>query len=609
MAAAAPKTLVRNEIPDPYKWDLSHIFSTWEEWEVAFGQLDGQIETLAELQGTLAEGPEALLRAMRLRDDVEALAHRVYWYPSLMHDTDTRNNEVDGRRQRVTSLLAKSNTAMAWMNPELLRIDAQTLQSWLADSPELALYRFVLEDLQRQKDHVLDEPQERLLSYSSQLRSAPRDAYSMLSTADAEFPTVTLTTGESVQITPSRYHTILNTAPVQADRAAAFEAMYGVYARNANTYAALYLGVCQKDWFIAQSRNYATTLEAALHGNDIPPSVVENLLTTTKAGVAPLRRYYGVRQRALDLREIHLYDGTVPLVRTETEYPYDSAAEEVLASVAPLGDLYQNKMRSGFEGGWLDVYENEGKRSGAYSAPVYGVHPYMLLNYNDTLDSMFTLAHEMGHSLHTVLSHEGQPFVYASYTIFVAEVASTLNEALLLDHLLERTDDPAERVRLLQRAIDAIVGTFFTQVMFADYELQAHRLVEKGEPVTVETLSGIYWGLLREYYGDAVTLDEAYRLTWARIPHFFRSPYYVYQYATCFASAAKIHADLVGDDEDRRADTLDRYLTLLQSGGNDHPMNQLRKAGVDLSQPDTVQAVITQVDQLVDRLEAALAAL
>jgi oligoendopeptidase F len=609
MAAAAPQTMVREEIPTQYKWDLSHIYSAWEEWDDAFRLLDGQIEALAKLQGTLAKGPQALLHAFGLRDEVEALAHKVYWYPSLMHDTDTRDNEVDGRRQRVASLLARSNTAMAWMNPELLRIDPQTLQAWMETSPDLALYRFVLEDLQRQKDHVLDELQERLLSYSSQLRSAPRDAYSMLSTADAAFPTVTLTTGENVQITPSRYHTILNTAPAQADRAAAFEAMYGVYARTANTYAALYLGVCQKDWFIAQARNYSTTLEAALHGNDIPTSVVENLLTTTKAGVAPLRRYFGVRQRALDLRQIHLYDGTVPLVRTETRYPYDSSVEQVLASVSPLGDVYQEKMRSGFQGGWLDVYENEGKRSGAYSAPVYGVHPYMLLNYNDTLDSMFTLAHEMGHSMHTVLSHETQPFVYADYTIFVAEVASTLNEALLLDHLLERTENPAERVRLLQRAIDAIVGTFYTQVMFADYELQAHRLVERGEPVTVETLSGIYWGLLGEYYGDAVTLDEAYRLTWARIPHFFRSPYYVYQYATCFASAAKIHADLTDEDEDRRADTLDRYLTLLRSGGNDHPMNQLRKAGVDLSRPDTVQAVITQVDQLIDRLEAALAAL
>ena len=266
-------------------------------------------------------------------------------------------------------------------------------------------------------------------------------------------------------------------------------------------------------------------------------------------------------------------------------------------------------MRQGFAGGWIDVYENDGKRSGAYSAPVYGTHPYMLLNYTDTLDDMFTLAHEMGHSMHTILSHESQPFVYSSYTIFVAEVPSTLSEALLLDYLLARSTDPAERVVLLQHAIDNIAGTFYTQVLFADYELRAHRLAESDQPITAEILTEIYRGLLTDYYGDALDLNEQTGITWARIPHFFNSPYYVYQYATCFASAARLAQQIMNGPEASRHDARDRFLTLLRSGGSDYPMAQLKKAGVDLSQPDTVQAIVNQLDGLVTRLEQELAAM
>jgi oligoendopeptidase F len=278
----------------------------------------------------------------------------------------------------------------------------------------------------------------------------------------------------------------------------------------------------------------------------------------------------------------------------------------IVEAVAPLGPEYQARMREGFAGGWIDVYENEGKRSGAYSAPVYGTHPYMLLNYTDTLDDVFTTAHEMGHSMHTILSHETQPFVYSNYTIFVAEVPSTLSEALLLEYMLARSTDPIERAVLLQHAIDNITGTFYTQVLFADYELRAHRLAEEDQPITSDILTGIYTQLLKDYYGDALDLNELTGLTWARIPHFFNSPYYVYQYATCFASAARIAREIAGPNG---AAARARYLDLLRSGGNDHPMEQLRKAGVDLSQPDTVRAVVDQLEDLVTRLEQELAKL
>jgi oligoendopeptidase F len=364
--------------------------------------------------------------------------------------------------------------------------------------------------------------------------------------------------------------------------------------------------VLQRDWCLAQSREYPSTLEAALHGNNIPTSVVENLITTTKAGVEPLRRYHRLRKRALGLDRYHSYDTTIPLVDHARKYPYQQVLDWLPESVAALGADYRRQLRDVLVGDWIDVYENPGKRSGAYSAPVYGVHPYMLLNYNDTLDAVFTLAHEMGHSMHTLLSNAHQPFVYSAYTIFVAEVPSTLSEALFLDYMLQRATDDRERIVLLQHAIDGIVGTFYTQVMFADYELQAHRLVEAGQPVTADTLGDMYFGLLQAYHGDALDYDELSRVTWARIPHFYSTPYYVYQYATCFASSAQIMRQLMTGSEAERAAALDRYLGLLKSGGSDHPMPLLQRAGVDLSRPETVRAVVDQLDALVTRLEHAI---
>lgn len=596
--ASESRTLDRNEIPSEHKWRTEHIYPDWEAWEAGVAELENAIADLAGRKGSLSGGPGALREVLQARDGLEVLSHRVYWFAALRADEDLRDNQVQGYKQRVGTLLSKAATALSWFNPEVLALGRQTVEQWLDTDDRLGVYRFALLDLFRQHEHVLDEAQERLLSLSARLAASPQDAYSMLTTADVEFPEITLSGDRTVKLSHQRYHTILQTEPLQADRETAFRALYSIYERHANTYAALYNGVCQRDWFLAQARNHATTLESALDGNDIPAAVVENLIATTKRGTDPLRRYFQLRQRVLGLETIHPYDGTVPLVQTDRRYPYDEAVALTLESVERLGPDYRAQLDEGFRNGWVDVYESEGKRSGAYSAPVYGVHPYVLMNYNDTMGDMFTLAHEMGHSMHTVLAHGTQPVVYADYTIFVAEVASTLNEALLLELLLSRTEDPKERVLLLQHAIDSIVGTFYTQTLFADYELQAHRRVEAGEPITADALGDIYLGLLREYYADSVTLDDAYRVTWARIPHFFRSPYYVYQYATCFASAAAIKQAMDAGE----TDAVPRYLELLSSGGNDHPMNQLRKAGVDLSQPEAVEAVIARMGDLVDRL-------
>jgi oligoendopeptidase F len=605
-ATAAPPLRNRDEIPDRFKWNLKNIFHDWESWQQAYTELDQKVDEFAALQGTLAQGAGKLLAALELRDDIGQLEYRVWYFASLWYDQDQRDNQINARRQQVQILFAKAAQAAAWFDPELLKIPLATIQQWMSESGALAVYRFAIEDLYRQQEHVLDDRGEHLLSLSSRFSSAPNDAYAALSTADVKYPTLHLSNGVETTLTYGQYRAILATNRNQADRAAAFRQFHTIYEGSVNTYATLYNGVLQRDLFYTRARGYQSTLDAALHGNNIPTAVVETLIAATKAGTEPLRRYHRLRKRALGLDTYHSYDTTIPLVDWDRKYPYEAVLEWLPASVASLGPEYQRLMGEVLNGQCIDVYENPGKRSGAYSAPVYGVQPYMLLNYNDTLDAAFTLAHEMGHSMHTVLSHAHQPFVYAGYTIFVAEVPSTLSEALFLEYMLGRSTDEREKVVLLQHAIDGIVSTFYTQVMFADYELQAHRLAEDGKPVTADVLSDIYFGLLQAYHGDALDYDEQSRVTWARIPHFYQTPYYVYQYATCFASSAQIMSQLTaGPAADRRA-ALDSYLTLLKAGGSDHPMTLLQRAGVDLSRPETVRAVVNQLDALVTELERAL---
>ncbi len=598
-APAAPSLCDRDQIADRFKWDLTSIFPDWEAWDVAHRDLEGKIAAFATLRGTLADGADRLLAALKLRDDIGQLEYKVGYFASLWYDQDQRDNRINAKRQEVQILDARFAQASAWFEPELLKIPLETVRQWMSASPDLALYRFFIEDSYRLQAHVLDDKGERLLSLASRFLSSPRDAYAALSTADAKHPTVRLSNNASVTLTYGQYRAILETSRNQSDRAAAFHEFHKTFESTANTYASLYSAVLQRGWFLAQARGYKTTLESALHVDNIPTTVVENLIETTKAGTAPLRRYHRLRKKVLGLEHYHTYDAFISLVDFDRRYPYDDVLEWLPASVAPLGSEYQQQMRDILGGQCIDVYENTGKRSGAYSAPVYGARPYMLLNYNDTLDAVFTLAHEMGHSMHTALSHAHQPFVYAGYTIFVAEVPSTLGEKLFLDYMLARTSDERERVILLQHTIDGIVSTFYTQVLFADFELQAHRLAEQGRPVTAEVLGEIYFNLLKSYYGDALDYDEHSRLTWARISHFYSSPYYVYQYATCFASSAQLMKQLTNGSEGERQAAVDRYLTLLKSGGSDHPMTLLQRAGVDLSKPETVLATIDELDTLV----------
>ncbi len=605
--AAKPATRNRADIPAEYRWDFSAIYPGWAAWEAGMKEMDARMDAFGAFKGTLAQGPGQLLKVYQAYDDIGKLQYRIYRYASLQRDIDTRDQAVAGRFQRVGAVFAKFTTASAWFTPELLTLPEATVTGWLAGTPALQPYRFPILEAFRQKAHVLDDKGERLLSLAAQFNDTPTATYQELSTSDIIFPTMRQADGKEIVLSPGNYGALLEKNPDQADRGKAAALHVGTYGATANTYAAIYNGLLQRDWFIAQARNFDSTLDAALDGNAIPRAVVENLIEATHAGTGPLQRYMRLRKKLLGLDSYHLYDNFVPVYRSDKTYPYEQARELAIASVAPLGDDYVAKYKRFVSGGRVDVYESEGKRSGAYNAGVYGVGPYLLMNYNDTLDAAFTLAHEAGHAMHTVLSYETQPFVTADYTIFVAEVASTTNERFLLDQLLARTSDPKERFLLLQHAVDSIVGTFYTQVLFADFELQAHRLVEKGQPLTTEVLDALYAGLLTDYWGDALSVDDFYKYTWARIPHFFNTPYYVYQYATCFASSAQLYGAMTSGPADARQAATARYLTLLRSGGNDQPMTQLKKAGVDLTQRATVQAVIDQMDRLVTQMEGEAA--
>ena len=450
----------RADIDPAYKWTLSDIYTNWEDWERDLARCEVMIDELSGMKGTLKQGPDQLLKAFILKDQLGMLIDSVYSYPAMTRDLDNRDNEMYAKVQKVLVLWSKYQQGTAWKNPEVLTIPWETMDEWLNSTEELAPYRFGLEDLYRQQAHVLDEEGEKLLSYFSQLSRNPNNVHNQLSTADIEFKTITLSNGEEVKVTPGEYSRILSTNRNQEDRKQAFLARNSVYAANENTYAEMYNGICQKDWAYAQARNYGSTLEASLEGDNVPVGVYENLVETVRSGTASVKKYHALRKEALGLEEYHLYDTAIPVVEIEEDYQYDDVRADVIASAKPLGKEYMKNLEEAFTPGWVDVYETPGKTTGAYSGGVYGVHPYMLLNYSNTLSDVFTLAHEMGHTVHTMLANEYQPYATSNYTLFVAEVASTMHEAFFLEHMLAKSKDPKERLVLLSHAIDNIEGTF-----------------------------------------------------------------------------------------------------------------------------------------------------
>ena len=598
------KEFKRDNIGQEYKWNLSDIYENYSAWEKNF-------EKVGELKGELAKfkgqfGNEGkLLEFFQKQEEMDKISYKLYRYPQLARDLNSSDKEAVEHLQKVQFLFAEISTELSWVNSELVD-NRENIEKWI-EKKEFDDYRFGLKNLFRLQKHILEEKESKLLSYYSSFFSAPRSIYSEVTVTDVEWPQVTLSSGEKVDVTPANYSKILSTNRNQEDRKLMFQTFYTIYEKKKNTIAAIYNSILQKGIASKKAYNYDSFLLSHLESDNIPEEIYLNLVNTAKNNTKPLQRYLKLRKKILGLEKYYNFDGSINLIEFDKEYEYDDAKEIVLNSVAPLGKDYVEKMKKAISEGWLDVFEAKGKRTGAYSAGVYGVHPYMLLNYNKTLDSVFTLAHELGHTLHTLYSDENQPFSMADYTIFVAEVASTFNERLLLDYMLENTNDPKERIALLEQEIGNIVGTFYFQALLADYEYQAHKLAEAGEPITAEVLSKIMEDLFDKYYGDIIEKDDLIYIFWARVPHFFNSPFYVYQYATCFASSAILYEKMINSsDESKRKETLDKYIQLLSSGGNDFPMEQLKKAGVDLSKIETIEAVAKQFDLLLDKLEVEI---
>lgn len=594
----------RSEIKQEYKWNLSDIYENYSAWEKDFEKVSELKKKLAGFKGKFGNEGK-LLEFFQKQEEMDKISYKLYRYPQLARDLNSSDKEAVEHLQKVQFLFAEISTELSWVNSELVD-NRENIEKWI-EKKEFDDYRFGLKNLFRLQKHILEEKESKLLSYYSSFFSAPRSIYSEVTVTDVEWPQVTLSSGEKVDVTPANYSKILSTNRNQEDRKLMFQTFYTIYEKKKNTIAAIYNSILQKGIASKKAYNYDSFLLSHLESDNIPEEIYLNLVNTAKNNTKPLQRYLKLRKKILELEKYYNFDGSINLIEFDKEYEYDDAKEIVLNSVAPLGKDYVEKMKKAISEGWLDVFEAKGKRTGAYSAGVYGVHPYMLLNYNKTLDSVFTLAHELGHTLHTLYSDENQPFSMADYTIFVAEVASTFNERLLLDYMLENTNDPKERIALLEQEIGNIVGTFYFQALLADYEYQAHKLAEAGEPITAEVLSKIMEDLFDKYYGDIIEKDDLIYIFWARVPHFFNSPFYVYQYATCFASSAILYEKMINsNDESEKKQTLDKYIQLLSSGGNDFPIEQLKKAGVDLSKIETIEAVAKQFDLLLDKLEVEI---
>ena len=597
----------RSEIKQEYKWNLSDIYENYSAWEKDFEKVSELKKELAGFKGQFGNEGK-LLEFFQKQEEMDKISYKLYRYPQLARDLNSSDKEAVEHLQKVQFLFAEISTELSWVNSELVD-NRENIEKWI-EKKEFDDYRFGLKNLFRLQKHILEEKENKLLSYYSSFFSAPRSIYSEVTVTDVEWPQVTLSSGEKVDVTPANYSKILSTNRNQEDRKLMFQTFYTIYEKKKNTIAAIYNSILQNGIASKKAYNYDSFLLSHLESDNIPEEIYLNLVNTAKNNTKPLQRYLKLRKKILGLEKYYNFDGSINLIEFDKEYEYDDAKEIVLNSVAPLGKDYVEKMKKAISEGWLDVFEAKGKRTGAYSAGVYGVHPYMLLNYNKTLDSVFTLAHELGHTLHTLYSDENQPFSMADYTIFVAEVASTFNERLLLDYMLENTNNPKERIALLEQEIGNIVGTFYFQALLADYEYQAHKLAEAGEPITAEVLSKIMEDLFDKYYGDIIEKDDLIYIFWARVPHFFNSPFYVYQYATCFASSAILYEKMINSsDETEKKQTLDKYIQLLSSGGNDFPMEQLKKAGVDLSKIETIEAVAKQFDLLLDKLEVEISKL
>jgi len=594
-------TKKREEMDDKYKWDLEKIYANETNWEDDFKKLQQMIGQIAALQGTMAESPEALLRVMQTSDDMGRIAEKLYVYARMRRDENNANHVYQALFDRAERLGVEASSASAYIVPEILTIPETELKKYMQQNKDLAIYQHALEEILRQKEHILSAPEERLLAMAADISMASSNIFTMLNNADIKFPVIKDEKGNEVELTKGRYGSFMESSNRQV-RDDAYKALYGSYQKLINTLGASLGSSVKKDIFYARARKYPSAIAASLDGDNVAVEVYDRLIEAVHNNLEPMYRYMKIRKEQLGVDDLHMYDIYTPLVKDyKVNIPYDEAQQTMLKALQPLGEEYLENVRAGLNEGWIDVYENEGKTSGAYSWGTYDTQPYILMNYDNKLDDLFTLAHEMGHSMHSFYSNRNQPYVYAQYSIFVAEVASTVNESLLIDYLLEHSKDKQEKMYLINHYLEQFRGTVYRQTMFAEFEKIIHDRAEQGEAVTPELMSTVYRDLNKLYYGPEVVLDEEINIEWARIPHFY-SAFYVYKYATGFSAATAIKEAI--RQEGRPA--IDRYVEFLKSGGADYPIALLQKAGVDLTTPEPVESALRYFARLVDEFESML---
>ncbi|NLL37631.1 MAG: oligoendopeptidase F [Fretibacterium sp.] len=585
----------RESIPEKYRWDLEAIYPSSEDWERAYSGLLPKVDALTRHAGGLGSSSEALLSFLKEQEAVSLELGKLYVYANMKSHEDLRIASRQEAAARVEGLMTRFAAACAFFRPEVLEIPEERLRSWLAGDEGLKLYDFYLSELLRERPHVLSHAEEELLARSRDLGGVAERAFSLLTDADMKFPTIRDEDGSEVELTEERAYK-LSRSRDRGVRRASFEGIHSTYGSFRNSIGALYSGSVKGDIFYSRARRHPDSLSAALFSDNVPATVYDNVVDSANRFAPLMHRCVELRQRVLGLDELHYYDLNVPMSEEPvSEVSFEDACEMVAEALEPLGEDYVRTLRRGFEERWLDVYENQGKRKGAYSWGSFGTRPYVLLNYNGTLRDVFTLAHEMGHSLHSHYSHEHQPQVYADYAILLAEVASTTNEALLLEYLLRKSRSDAERKWLLAFSYDMVRTTFFRQAMFAEFERRTHAHVEADGALTPEWLCN-FWGELNgKYYGPALVLDEPLKMEWARIPHFY-SAFYVYKYVTGFTAAGAFASAILSEGEPAR----ERYLTFLRSGSCDFPLSILERAGVDLTSPEPFERTMEVFKRRLD---------
>ncbi|CAG9612852.1 Oligoendopeptidase F, plasmid [Bacillus rhizoplanae] len=592
----------RSEVEVENTWRLEDIFQTDAEWETEFQAVKELLPKLTEFKGKLGESANALLETLQYEDEVSMRLGKLYTYAHMRYDQDTTNSSYQALNDRATSLYSQVSSSMAYIVPEILTISEETLRSFLQENKELKVYEHALEEITRQRSHVLSEAEEALLAQASEVMGASSNTFGILNNADLKFPSIQDENGEEVEVTHGRYIQFLESDDRRV-RHDAFHAVYETYGKYKNTFASTLNGAIKRNNFYGNVRKYDSARQSALSNNNIPESVYDQLVETVNENLHLLHRYIDIRKRALGLEELHMYDLYTPLVpEVKMNVTYKEAQDILLQSLNVLGEEYVDILKEAYENRWVDVYENKGKRSGAYSSGAYGTNPYVLMNWHDNVNNLFTLAHEFGHSVHSYYTRKTQPYVYGDYSIFVAEVASTCNEALLNDYLLKTTDDKKKRLYLLNHYLEGFRGTVFRQTMFAEFEHVIHQKVQEGHAVTPDMLTEIYYELNKKYFGDSLAIDKEIGLEWSRIPHFYYN-YYVYQYATGFSAATALSKQIL--EEGKPA--VERYINeFLKAGSSDYPIEVLKKAGVDMTSSEPVKEAMQVFEEKLNELEALL---